>query len=177
MARIALGPGHSPPDFGACYRGLREHIEAVKVFVGLDRLLRDGNMGHAVLELFGPLSAKVEEVNAWRPDIALELHFNAVAPSDGGEARGAETLYFPGSEKGKALAERIQRALVSVCNLRDRGVKPREDLYFLAKTACPAVIVEPLFISSRKDTRILLARRDDIVMAIFIGIQDYFRET
>ena len=80
--------------------------------------------------------------------------FNAATDSRGTNVgRGSETLYYPGSDKGKALAEACQSALEELFP-PNRGAKEgyyrmdpaRGPDFFLAKTKCPAVIVEPEFV-------------------------------
>jgi hypothetical protein len=111
----------------------------------------------------GGLRNKVRAINAEHCDLAIEIHFNACGNCG---ASGCETLYFPGSTKGKAAAEIMQQALVDAMGNRDRGVKEGwykmdrpgvvdwygdEDGdempdYFLKATNCAALILEPEFI-------------------------------
>lgn len=110
----------------------------------------------------GTLSMKIGLINSKRCDAALEVHFNS---DPGRKGRGSETLYTPGSLHGHQLAVLIQKKLAGLCP-PDRGVKEgwyrmdvpgRKDYAedvdgdeaidaFLARTNCPAVIVEPFFI-------------------------------
>lgn len=109
------------------------------------------------------LPSKVRQLNTQRVKAAFELHFNACG---GCGAKGCETLYYPNSVSGKALAKKVQQGLVPLLNTRDRGVKEGwykmdrphvvdyfgdkdgDELpdYFLRKTRMPALILEPLFI-------------------------------
>lgn len=99
--------------------------------------------------------------------MAAEIHFNSAINANGKHVgSGCETLYYPGSAKGKIIAEEIQKAMRWSLGNKDRGIKEgwyRQDhpgrvdyhgdvegdetiLYFLEKTRCPAVIIEPEFI-------------------------------
>lgn len=93
----------------------------------------------------------IDEVNGLRPAAAVELHLNAF----NAKASGTEMIHYPGSTKGKDLAVLLQQAAVKVLALPDRGVKGPQaggrGMAFLAKTSCPAVIVESFFIDNPTD--------------------------
>lgn len=104
------------------------------------------------------LSRKVEAINELCKlndvKVAIEVHFNAAKNAQGEfVGRGCETLYHPGSVRGKQLAELVQPILANHFP-PSRGVKEgwyqrrktNGPLYFLEKTACPAIIIEPEFI-------------------------------
>lgn len=103
----------------------------------------------------GNLRSKVAWINHAQPMLAAELHFNDATDGAGKQiGSGFETLYYPGSTKGKAFAETIQEHLGETLETKNRGA--REGYYrmnpsngpdfFLARTKCPAVIIEPAFI-------------------------------
>lgn len=124
------------------------------------------------------LHEKIKLINQWKADIAIESHFNS---SSNSQANGCETIYFAmpgvsGSADGKRFAEMVQKSTLEMLNqspmrrqnlelvIKDRGAKgmasikrmvdgketfPR--LAFLMQTKMPAVILEPLFISSPHD--------------------------
>jgi N-acetylmuramoyl-L-alanine amidase len=101
----------------------------------------------------GRLEQKVARVNALSPDFAIELHLNA------GGGHGYETLYCPGSVKGKALASAVNSSIGLVLNSRNRGVKEgwyKMDKangpdFFLAETNCPAIIFEMYFLDNQEE--------------------------
>lgn len=152
MNRVFLAAGHYPASPGAGHEGFFEHDEAavwVKVMV------------KASPDLFsevptGDLKSKTKWVNTrcQDGDVAVELHFNSAVDADGKHVgSGSVTLYMPGSAKGKELAVACQRALSSVYP-PDRGVvegwyrgdQSKGAYYFLERTTCPAVILEPEFV-------------------------------
>lgn len=94
---------------------------------------------------------KVATVNSLDPDIVIETHLNA---SKNPGARGCETLYYPVGDNEK-VAKIIQFELVSKIGNYDRGVKARKDLFILRKTRCPTFIIEPLFLTSNDDRKLL----------------------
>lgn len=157
---ILISAGHYPEARGACYNGYCEHEEAMRWATMLVSELEP--YIPCMLVPTGTLQEKVRFINTHNPIMALEIHFNA---STNLKAKGFETLYYPGSEKGKGLATALNEAL-GMCFAHNRGIKEgwyRQDrpgvkdydgdidgdesiLYFLKKTKCPAVIIEPEFI-------------------------------
>lgn len=160
---IALSAGHNRKQKGACWEGHCEHEEAqrwvdliyAEVFAEVPVILVPG----------GTLKDKVSFINGLSNcDVAVEIHFNAA----GGRGDGSETLYCPGSVRGRRIAGVVQTAVASVMT-PDRGVKEgwyRMDRpgvkdyegdvegdekpdYFLVQTRCPAVILEPEFIHNQ----------------------------
>jgi len=113
----------------------------------------------------GGLREKVEFINANDPAFAVEIHFNSAIVGGKHVGEGCETLMYPGSYAGRQLADILQRAQYQIFK-PSRGVKEgwyRQDRpgivdyqgdvdgdetidYFLRKTKCPAVILEPEFI-------------------------------
>ena len=100
------------------------------------------------------------EVNAIGAGVAMSLHCNAFNT----RTSGTEMLYWHTSPNGKALAESLQREVVGVLGLNDRGAKPvtavNRGANLLRYTSMPCVICEPFFIDC--DTDFELAR-DNIV--------------
>ncbi len=116
------------------------------------------------------LRTKIARVNSYNPKLALELHFNSsVHPA----AAGYETLYL--SSTGKKYAELIQARLGEMKDLkRDRGTKKRDNLMFLKATTCPALILEPLFLSNPAEGILLKNEKfiSDLANKIFLGCKD-----
>ncbi len=149
---IFISAGHYPSDPGAKFERFIEHDEAVIWRDLLCELLGDECLSVPT----GFLKTKVAFINArvMNGDIAIEIHFNAALDGKGHHVgRGCESLYYPGSVNGKALALRCQAAL-SETYPPDRGAKEgwyrmdrsRGADFFLVKTKCVAVIIEPEFV-------------------------------
>lgn len=176
---ILVSIGHNPYKKGARYGDFFEFDEASRWVPLIVNAL--GSKGMAVPA--GKLPDKVDFINAHQPELAIECHFNSFQQwkdlnHDGKmtedemfhTGKGCETLYYPGSAKGKKLAMIVQESLSQIF-FPDRGVREgyyRENPnnppdYFLAKTHCPAVIIEPDFIH-RKD--IIQQNRDAACQAI-----------
>ena len=160
---ILVSAGHHPYGKGACYRNFCEYDEA-KVWQSLlVNFIGSGAMAVPT----GVLKEKVKFMRQYpNATLAVEIHFNAAVrwvdkDGDGvydeGEdehmGRGSETLYYPGSKKGKAAAEHVQTTLGEIFK-PNRGAKEGwykmnpefGPDYFLARTRCTALIIEPEFI-------------------------------
>ena len=165
---IALSAGHYSEKPGACWPADShtwcEHDLAVHWVAQVALLVRQGVEVQIVPS--GWLGDKVRFINGLADcKLAFEVHFNS---STSAKARGSETLYAPGSGKGRRAAKTVQGFLARVFP-PDRGAKEgwyRQDLpghvdyagdvegderkdYFLAKTVPVALIVEPEFIFNR----------------------------
>ena len=184
---ILISAGHYPEARGACYKGNCEHEEAMR---WAEQLVAEIEP-HAPCMLVptGTLPEKVHFINTHNPILALEIHFNA---SENAKAKGFETLYYPGSEKGEALAILTNDAL-AMCFANNRGVKEgwyRQDrpgykdydgdidgdetpLYFLQKTKCPAVIIEPEFIHN---LNVIQNNRDHAVEVLADTLLAYYED-
>lgn len=149
---IFISAGHHPAAPGARFGRFIEHDEAcIWAEAIVEQLGENG-----ILVPTGVLREKVAFINEriLNGDIAVEVHFNAAKNSSGENVgKGCETLYYPGSEAGKDLAELCQ-GILSEFFPPDRGTKEgwyrmdpaRGPDFFLAKTKCPAVIIEPEFV-------------------------------
>lgn len=148
---IFVSAGHYPSAPGAKWERFIEHDEAV---IWADML--EALIDNAMLVPTGVLREKVGFINERiiNGDIAIEIHFNAARDDEGNPVgRGCETLYYPGSDRGKLLAETCQEVL-SKYFPPDRGAKEgwyrmnkkNGPDFFLAKTRCPAIIIEPEFV-------------------------------
>jgi N-acetylmuramoyl-L-alanine amidase len=102
------------------------------------------------------------QLRADRASAAVELHFNAATPA----ANGHEWLHHPTSKRGRALANAFHvQFSADFPAIRARGVKPTgggRGSQFLAKTHCPAVILEPFFGSNLVDWRAFDGRQREI---------------
>lgn len=169
MTMIFLSAGHYPSKPGASFERFIEHDEAI-IWVHKIEALCDEEV---VTVPTGVLKEKVAFINerVMDGDCAVEIHFNAARNAEGQPiGRGSETLYYPGSEPGKVLAEKFQKVLGEIFP-PDRGVKEgwyrmdpsRGADFFLAKTKCPAIIIEPEFVHR---SNLIYANRDAAIDAL-----------
>ncbi len=104
-------------------------------------------------------------------DLFISLHLNDF---DDDSANGVEVLFRDNNDK--ALAQKIQDALVKTTEMRDRKIKQRNDLAVL-KFDGTAVLIELGFIANDDDrTKLLDAQvRDAITRAIVATTIQHFR--
>jgi len=166
MKRIGLSAGHYPEKSGAVHNELIEHE---LILEWIDRIFDvyddtyDFDSQEPGFDLVpipvGRLTEKVRFINNHDFDYVIELHFNSVG---GRIVSGSETLYMPGSNRGFEFATIVQENIAPALQIRDRGIKEgvywgsRErtltPLYFLRRTNCPAIIIEPEFLQSYNKT-------------------------
>ena len=118
---------------------------------------------------------------AGKDDIILSFHLNSGVAT----ATGTETLYWHTSVKGKKLAEIVQKNLVEVLGLANRGIKIRRKPVDKADelnqrgwtmfrdTKVPYVMLESFFISNDKDLKIGTGRKAEIAKAVVSAIKEY----
>lgn len=165
---IVLSAGHYPEKPGACWpadsHSWCEHDLAAHWVGQITALVRQ--QVAVQIAPSGWLGDKVRFINSLKDcKLAVELHFNS---SPSAKARGSETLYVPGSWRGRRAAEIVQ-GFISQVFPPDRGAKEgwyRQDLpghvdytgdvdgdehkdYFLANTIPVSLIIEPEFIFNR----------------------------
>ena len=127
------------------------------------------------------LVARANVANEAGASIFLSIHTNAYTNS---EASGTCVLYAglatnPGyGISGKTVAENIQKPLVEVTELQDRGVIPRPNIVVLKETVMPAVLVECAFISCPTDQKVLSneTKLDQMAKAMSDGIIKSLRD-
>ena len=176
--KVFVSVGHDAQKKGAKCTILNEY--EYDILIPLTQYLMEELVGmkiDAVKVYSDVLGSAIEEVNRQcdGDSIAIETHFNNFKDSSVG---GCETLYCKGSSKGKELAIDIQNSLLAHLQLKDRGLLERDNLAFLNDTKCPAVIVEPFFLSNKEEVKRFLkkdreANLRNIAFSIAVGIRDY----
>lgn len=164
---IFVSAGHHEAAQGAKFNNFTEYDFTVEWADYIEKLIGV----NAIRVPNGTLKDKVKYINErtnGSTDIAVEIHFNSFkmwkdqndnGVIDDGEmvnaGRGSETLYYPSSKTGKRAATIVQGALGSLMK-PDRGVKEgwyqmnksKGADFFLAKTRCTSLIIEPEFIDN-----------------------------
>jgi hypothetical protein len=168
MKTFVLSAGHNPDKKGAKWADLYEYDVTSKWIPEIARYLR--YKGHSVIEIkTGSLVQKVKDVNVktmgYDDVLAVELHFNSAGDTF---VEGSETIYYPGSVSGHKAALEYNTKFFELAEkyvIKDRGIKEgwhRMDRpgvvdfygdqdgdempnYWLRKTSCTALILEPLF--------------------------------
>lgn len=143
--KVFIGVGHGGSDPGAAANGLREsdvnltmalamkaELERNGVAVGISRT-RDEN---------DRLAEEIEECNAFRPDLAVEIHNNA------GGGDGFEVYINGRDAAARRLAERIEEEVRAI-GQNSRGVKVSTRLGWVNRVKAPAVLCEGFFLDSK----------------------------
>ena len=107
------------------------------------------------------------------PLITVSIHQNSYHQED---VSGAQVFYYRKSEKGKRLAEILQKRFDYA--LRDqnrRKAKPNDSYYLLLHVKCPIVIVECGFLSNWKEAALLKTEeyQDRVAYTLHMGIMEY----
>lgn len=128
--------------------------------------------GHVVsVKQDDALTELCNEANSNRMDLFVSIHCNACDCN----ASGTECWYYPGSDKGKELADLINKEISATFpQLPNRGIK-EEGVRFgvLRLTNMPSVIVECAFIDCESDYYLLVNNAREFGEAIANGIIKY----
>jgi len=158
--KIAIDPGHGGSFTGGKGNGgLMEKDINLGVALNLQKILEswgarvvmtrtaDGQFHHQVDD---DLEARVQIVNAAKPDLFLSIHTNYVANAG---PRGFE-VWVPRcggarNTESRDLADLLRKELGDVWGSnQDRGTKDDHNLRVLKGTSCPAALVELEFVSN-----------------------------
>lgn len=122
---------------------------------------------------FISLKQRANIANNCNADIFVSVHHNA---SSNKSARGFEVLYYPTSKEGQELAQCVQTTIIEKLNLKDRGIKKRDNLYVLKNTKMPAILIEVGFISNPTEEKLLNQDGFQQLMTqyISVAIDNYF---
>lgn len=170
---ILVSAGHYPSRQGASFNQFYEYPQATIWAAMILEELKSQDVECRYVPT-GKLAEKILFINEQHATLAIDIHFNA---DIGRRGKGCETLHYPDSKNGIEAAGLIQSKMSDVMG-NDRGIKAgyyRMDKtngvdYFLAKTNCTALIIEPEFIHNRDD---IIDKRKSCCEAIAKGIIDY----
>jgi N-acetylmuramoyl-L-alanine amidase len=174
---INVHAGHNPDGKKGCGAvGLiYESTENRKVAKRVIELLRDE--GHTVYDCTvdngtsanDVLRKIVNKCNAHTVDLDVSIHFNASANDKNGNGytTGTECYIYSASSKAQDEALRICN-YISALGFKNRGVKVRNNLYFLKHTKAPALLVECCFVDDYDDVK--LYNTEKMAIAIASGI-------
>lgn len=153
--KVFIGVGHGGKDPGAVKYvkeseanlqialGLKAELERYGIEVGISRTVEEDD----------PLTEEIKEANAFKPDIAVEVHNNA------GGGDGFEVYYQTNGYKAQSmkLAQCIE-ARVKESGQKSRGLKTKLNAsgtdYFgwCRQVNCPAVLCEGFFVDNAADS-------------------------
>jgi N-acetylmuramoyl-L-alanine amidase len=103
----------------------------------------------------------VKKCNSHTVDLDISIHFNA------GGGNGTEVLVYSKDSKAYTYAEKITNSIAKL-GYKNRGVKVRKDIYVLANTKAPALLIECCFVDDKDDIK--LYDTDKLAKAIIAGL-------
>ncbi|MCM3701627.1 N-acetylmuramoyl-L-alanine amidase [Paenibacillus macerans] len=174
--KVVIDPGHGAKDPGAT--GITGYLEKdynLSLSLKVKNLLENEEQIETYLtrndDTFVELADRAAFANNLDADLFISLHANSL-PGSG--ASGTETFYY--SSQSKKLGEIIQKHVVAVIGLPDRGVKSA-GYVVIKQTKMPAVLMESAFLSNKKDEAILKddKKQQEIAEAIVEGIKEYLQ--
>ncbi|OME87081.1 MULTISPECIES: N-acetylmuramoyl-L-alanine amidase family protein [Paenibacillus] len=172
--KVVIDSGHGAKDSGAV--GITGYLEKdynLSLALKVKSLLEKEEHIEVYLtrtdDTFVELADRAAFANNLEADLFISLHANSL-PGSG--ASGTETFYY--SPQSKKLGEIIQKHIVAVIGLPDRGVKSA-GYVVIKRTKMPAVLIESAFLSNKKDEAILRdgKKQQEIAEAIVMGIKEY----
>ena len=173
--RIVLDAGHGGSDPGAVgrYRALEKDytLDITKRLTKQLQLAGATVIQARKFDQNPSLGARTQIANRSRANLFISIHVNSFFKD---HANGTETYYYKWNDK--KLARHLQKAMAKHLNLKDNGIK-RAKLYVLHHSTIPAALVEPAFLTNRKESKLLRQSsfRQKIADSLFEGIQSYLK--
>ncbi len=140
--KIFIGVGHGGKDPGAVGNGMQESYVNLTISLVLRDILESRGFKvrlSRVTDEDDRLSEEIAECNAFKPDIAVEVHTNA------GEGRGFEIYVPKNCSESKRLAEMIAEC-VEALGRKNRGIKHNPRFGWTNQVKSPCVLCEGFFI-------------------------------
>lgn len=150
-----IGVGHGGSDPGAVGFLIEKDVNLTMAIACRDFLVQNGvevRMSRTKDEN-DPLTEVINECNAFKPDLAVDIHNNA------GGSDGFEVFHHYKGGMSKTLAQNIEQEVIKI-GQNSRGCKTKlnsngTDYFgFIRQTVAPAVIVEGVFVDNKTDVLI-----------------------
>lgn len=151
---LFLDAGHGGTAPGSIANGLVEKEVNLKQTLAVKALIEQNTDIKVYLTRTDDSTISVEErpfiANDIEADLFVSIHNNSFGNV---EVNGTEVHYYldETNNKNKEVATLFQEKLIMYCGLKDRGTKPRTDLWVLKKTEMPAVLIEAGYLSNPQD--------------------------
>lgn len=168
--KVFIGVGHGGSDPGAV-KYITEKEYTLKVAFALGEFLSAAGVDYKLSrtqDIDTELDSKVRMCNAYRPNLVVDIHFNA------GGGQGFEVYYSRVGGTSKKLAENINAEVKKL--MSSRGVKTkigdggRDYFGIIRDTDAPAVLCEGGFVDSKKDADYIKANYRKLAEAYSKGI-------
>ena len=158
----------------AIAKQLKTYLEASDVEVILTRDSDTGLYGEKDnRKKMADMKKRCEIIDEIKPEIVVSIHQNSYHQE---EISGGQVFYYKGSEKGKKLAEILQKRFDYVLGEANRRqAKANDNYYLLLHVKQPIVIVECGFLSNWKEAAMLNSEeyQDRLAWTIHMGIMEY----
>ena len=161
---ILFDYGHGGTDPGATYKGRKEADDVLRLGQAIAKQLR--TQGIQVDETRTTnqsltLQQRTQKEAQKNYDYFISFHRNAFKPE---VATGVEIFTYSPTSKAKPLAEKLQKALVTI-GFKNRGIKTA-NFYVLKHTKAPALLLEVGFIDNTKDNELFDTKFNEIIYSI-----------
>lgn len=170
--RVFIGVGHGGSDSGA-NKYVREKDANLTISLEMQRQLE--NLGFVVgisrtKDEDDPLAEEIREANAFKPDLAVEVHNNA-AGGDGWECYIQTNSY---GTKSRAAATAIEKQVKAI-GQNSRGIKTK-GFGWTYQVKAPAILTEGFFVDNWNDAKDFdtVEEQKKLATAYVKGICDYF---
>ncbi len=191
---IIIDAGHGKPDEGAqSSSGTTEAETNLKIALKLQNLLEQSGTTviltrsdeNAIYDIeaktlkqkkISDIHNRVKIGNESSADLFISIHLNKIPQQ---QYDGWQTFYKAGSEKGKKIAESIQKNLNdAIQKENNRIAKTINNIYIIKHVEIPTTIVECGFLSNPEEEKQLLndEYQNKLAWGIYNGIIDYFYE-
>ncbi|MCH3915406.1 MAG: N-acetylmuramoyl-L-alanine amidase [Acidaminococcaceae bacterium] len=184
--KITLDPGHGGTDPGAqgIDSGVQEKAITLPVSMFVKKYLEDKGAIVSMTriddrDVWGPdatdrqeLQARVDVAENNGADMFISIHCNANPNRSVG---GFSTYYHPKTDYDAQVAQCIQNRLLKTGNLDDLGIR-YGNLYVNKRCSMPGALVELLFLSNRREEKLLRSNwfQQKMAKAIADGIEDFY---
>lgn len=153
---------------------LKEYLEASDVKVVLTRDSDEGLYGSGDShKKMADMRKRCEIIGEAAPDLVVSIHQNSYHEE---YVNGGQVFYYKNSQKGRYLAELLQKRFDYVLGGENkRAAKSNDNYYLLLHVKEPIVIVECGFLSNKKEAARLEdeAYQDRMAWTIHMGIMEY----
>jgi len=172
---IVVDPGHGGKDPGAeSVTGVQEKTLTLATAQKLAKQL--SALGATVYltrddDSTSNLKQIVAFTNKIKPALFISVHYNYSSIKD---VSGTETYYYSGQSRPLAVA--VHEALTQSLGKKDRGLR-RAMFYAIHHAGVPAILIEPLYLSSYNDEKLAKSAdfQEKIAQAVAQGVKNYFR--
>lgn len=151
---------------------LKEMLETKNIQVVMtrenDKALYDENSSNKKLQ---EMKARKEIIQKAQPDLVVSIHMNSFGLKS---VSGAKAFYGTENEKGKTVADCVQKSMHYYAGAKDVASK-MGDYYILNCTQYPSILIECGYVSNAEEEARLLTKeyRQKLMHSVFCGIVVY----